>query len=82
MSFLTYKEIHENLSTGDYVLSEMLIDRERYSTLQGIQYIEWLIDNDLGNLPKCLFHSKNPIGRKNMEMYYNNYLKHKAKSGD
>ena len=52
------------------------------SEVTGYDLLKWLIDNDLGNLPKCLFHSKNPIGKKNMEMYYNNYLKHKAKSGD
>lgn len=42
--FNTYKEIHENLPTGDYVLSDMLVDRERYSTLPGTQYIEDLLD--------------------------------------
>ena len=27
-------------------------------------------------LPKCYFHTQNPIGKKNMEMYYQNALKH------
>lgn len=25
-------------------------------------------------LPKCLFHTQNPIGRRNMESYYINYI--------
>ena len=26
-------------------------------------------------IPKCFFHTQNPIGKKNMESYYNNFLK-------
>lgn len=30
-------------------------------------------------IPKCFFHTMNPIGLKNMESYYLNYLKHCSK---
>lgn len=25
-------------------------------------------------IPKCYFHTQNPVGKKNMEMYYKNFL--------
>lgn len=26
-------------------------------------------------MPKCMFHTQNPVGKKNMQSYYENYLK-------
>ena len=34
---------------------------------------------DVAPLPKCYFHTQNPIGKKNMECYYQNALAHQAK---
>ncbi len=39
----------------------------------GYDLLKWLCyETDL--LPKCMFHTQNPIGKKNMESYYINYL--------
>ena len=39
----------------------------------GYDLLKWLCyEADL--LPKCMFHTQNPIGKKNMESYYINYL--------
>ena len=45
----------------------------------GYDLLKWMLDF-AGEweiiLPKCFFHTKNIIGKKNMESYWNNYLKH------
>lgn len=30
-------------------------------------------------IPQCFFHTQNPVGKKNMECYYQNALAHQAK---
>ena len=49
---------------------------ENNKEVTGYDLLKWLcyeaVVIDL--LPKCMFHTQNPIGRKNMESYYINYL--------
>lgn len=54
------QQVHETgVSPDGYTLIKMLVDRAI----------------DLNKpIPKCLFHTQNPIGRENMESYYFNYL--------
>lgn len=42
----------------------------------GYDLLRWLCYEAQGIylLPKCMFHTQNPIGKKNMESYYINYL--------
>lgn len=43
----------------------------------GYNILKEMIDIYLGvaELPQCFFHTQNPIGKKNMECYYENALK-------
>lgn len=44
----------------------------------GYHILKELVDIYLQNdvvLPKCIFHTQNPIGKKNMECYYQNAVK-------
>ena len=46
---------------------------EENKEITGYDLLRWLCyEADL--LPKCTFHTQNPIGKKNMESYYINYL--------
>ena len=41
----------------------------------GYDLLRWMCDLvTTYEIPKCIFHTQNPIGRNNMESYYNNYL--------
>jgi len=45
----------------------------------GYEAVKWLCNYSLDNnlkLPIMLFHSANYVGKKNMEMYYKNFIKH------
>lgn len=46
--------------------------------ITGYQILKEMVDICMGvaNIPQCFFHTQNPIGKKNMECYYNNALKH------
>lgn len=52
-----------------------LLDKENtgYDCLK--QLVDWLIASGF-KTPKCFFHTQNPVGKKNMEAYYNNFIKH------
>ena len=41
----------------------------------GYDLLKWLCDLVTeAEIPECMFHTQNPIGKKNMESYYINYL--------
>jgi hypothetical protein len=58
-----------NDENWDKIDSEINIDYDIFSTKTGYHAAEWLIEfcslNSL-NIPICLVHSQNPIGRKNI----------------
>lgn len=58
----------------DHDLQDFGIETENtgYNCLKLL--VDWCI---MGNrqIPKCLFHTQNPVGLRNMESYYQNFLK-------
>lgn len=49
---------------------------EEYTGMTCLKWlVEYCMDNNL-NIPICFFHTQNPIGKINMETYYNNAVKH------
>lgn len=53
--FEVYKEISPNLPTSyAYLLDDMLLDRERYSVLKGVTYIENMMEEDGAEKPSEL----------------------------
>lgn len=45
--------------------------------ITGYDLLKWTLDHLYTNnkeIPKMYFHSKNPIGKENMEAYYNNFV--------
>lgn len=56
-------------------LPEMIMfDHDLGEEKTGYCFLKWLCNQNLGYFD-AYFHTANPIGLKNMEIYYNNYLK-------
>jgi len=83
--FINYIKINKipNLISFDHDISD-----EHYSPTNthyektGYDALKWLCDYSLYNnlpLPKIKFHTANPIGKKNMITYLNNFQKHNKK---
>lgn len=50
-----------------------------FKEMTGYDALKWICDYSLDNnipLPEMKFHTANYIGLKNMESYYNNFMKH------
>lgn len=51
--------------------------------ITGYDILKKMVDEQLyGNkrIPECYFHTQNPIGKKNMQMYYNNAKEYQNKT--
>lgn len=49
----------------------------------GYDCLKWLVEYCQDNgvqMPECVFHTQNPVGKYNMESYYANYLAHQEMS--
>ena len=61
----------------DHDLQDFDMDTDEERT--GMTCLKWLIeycmDRDM-MIPVCFFHTQNPVGKKNMEEYYKNAVKH------
>lgn len=77
----TYDDFMIEVSCTNYDI--ITFDHDIQDFFEGKEYtgydcLKFLINmSDAYNtpLPKCLFHSKNPIGKENMKCYYNNYIR-------
>ena len=59
----------------DHDIQEFDIDTNEELTGYGIlqKMLDTIQLNKL-SIPKCYFHTQNPVGKENMEMYYKNFL--------
>ena len=66
----------ENWSKDD---NDIVLKYDDYVEKTGYECAKWLVDWCLENqkqLPRCIVHSANPVGKKNIETYLNNATKH------
>jgi hypothetical protein len=66
----------ENWTKDD---NDIVLKYDEYKEKTGYECAKWLVDWCLENqmsLPKCIIHSANPVGKKNIETYLNNASKH------
>lgn len=64
---------YQALYSSGYIEGELPEDEKT-----GYDCIKWLIDYCIDNklkLPECIVHSANPVGKKNIESYIENYKK-------
>ncbi len=84
----SYDEALEYVKTNgipNFISFDHDLGVDKYDNLlpTGYDFVKWLVDMDMDNIYKFpedfdfYVHSANPVGKKNIETYLNNYFKNK-----
>lgn len=72
VSAIKYTKYEVGVISFDHDLQDFDVDGNERT---GYDCLKWLVEYCVDNnkpLPTCYFHTKNPVGKENMEAYYEN----------